>query len=361
MANSSDATMHGELREIGSEFWDVPLASGEPACLSGTILERQISAHLDETSFFSSGRAALGAILDDAIKRHGIQSVLMPAYCCESMIRPAAVRGLAIRYYSITGSVGRGIRVDFGGQSADAVIVVDYFGLSFLDDSHCTFPDSLVIRDLTHSLFSSRPLGKGDYCFGSLRKWAGFYTGGIAWSPGCRLNPTYAEGVDEYAIIRKKAMEAKRQYINAESGSKDFLLDFARAESLLESAKVSRADDSDIDYLLMLDYVSICSARKRNFDELMRALRPMSLFSCCSSLDTPLFFPIMVAPSDRDALRDHLIANQIYCPVHWPVANEKVRGLAPELYSSELSLVCDQRYDERDMRRIADTVLSFWS
>lgn len=352
--------MRGELREIGSEFWDVPLLADIAQSQSDTILGRQLDGHFDDTSHFSSGRAAFAAILDDAIEKYGIRSILLPSYCCESIIKPAADRNLAIEFYRVVGDIGQGMEIDFGNLSADALLIIDYFGLSSFDNN-CHSHDSLVIRDLTHSLFSSRPMERADYCFGSLRKWAGFCTGGIAWSSMGRLNPAYVEGATAYISTRKQAMERKRRYMHGEANSKEYLIDFHNAESLLEPAEIFAADDTDSSNLLKLDFNFIRETRRKNYSELMKFLQPMALFGDCDTLDTPLFFPILVDPSERDALRDYLIAHQVYCPIHWPVPNEKARSLASRLYSSELSLICDQRYDEHDMRKISDIVISFWS
>ena len=55
----------------------------------------------------------------------------------------------------------------------------------------------------------------------------------------------------------------------------------------------------------------------------------------------------------------YLISKEIYCPVHWPKPKQIPIGLSNVLYEQELSLVCDQRYDKKDMMRIAVEVLSF--
>ena len=65
-------------------------------------------------------------------------------------------------------------------------------------------------------------------------------------------------------------------------------------------------------------------------------------------MDCPLFVPIVVS-KNRNKVRQKLIEHKIYCPVHWPHPNVACES---NLYDLELSLVCDQRYTERDMERI---------
>ena len=76
---------------------------------------------------------------------------------------------------------------------------------------------------------------------------------------------------------------------------------------------------------------------------------------------TPLFVPVLVPEGRRDALRKHLIQNEIYCPVHWPLTeHHKIDQRSAAIYENELSLVCDQRYGAADMERIVKTVKNFW-
>ena len=58
-----------DMREIGSEFW------------------KPLKQHVrDSESFYLSGRTALDVIIRDAIKSYGITSVLMPSYCCHTIM-----------------------------------------------------------------------------------------------------------------------------------------------------------------------------------------------------------------------------------------------------------------------------------
>ena len=68
-----------------------------------------------------------------------------------------------------------------------------------------------------------------------------------------------------------------------------------------------------------------------------------------NDIDCPLFVPIIIKNGKRDYYRKKLIENKIYCPIHWPQPNEKCES---NLYELELSLICDQRYTENDMKKI---------
>ena len=47
-----------------------------------------------------------------------------------------------------------------------------------------------------------------------------------------------------------------------------------------------------------------------------------------------------------------MFKNNIFTPVHWPYESENLNGfIENQLYETELSLICDQRYSLNDMNR----------
>ena len=60
-------------REIGSEFWNVP------------VIEKSNGLFPESTQWFISGRSALQAIIKELGKP---RNVSLPAWCCDSVIKP---------------------------------------------------------------------------------------------------------------------------------------------------------------------------------------------------------------------------------------------------------------------------------
>lgn len=86
----------------------------------------------------------------------------------------------------------------------------------------------------------------------------------------------------------------------------------------------------------------------------------MAIFPTLKDNECPLFVPIMVPGEKRDELRRYLIGKSIYLPVHWPKTNyHKLNSETEYIYDNELSIVCDQRYDEIDMERIIKAIREF--
>ena len=239
-------------------------------------------------------------------------------------------------------------------QDCDILFVMDYFGYSGPDVK--ATPETVVIRDLTHSVFS-RKHTDARYSFGSLRKWAGFYTGGFAWGlPGQDLPEN-----DTYVSLRRNAMGEKRDYMLGKISHKDYLSVFGQAEELLEQCPPACADARDMQLAEKLDISGIRRRRRANAAQLLEAFRDTAIFSELGEEDCPLFVPILVPQGKRDALRKFLIQNSIYCPVHWPLTQyHRPDERSAVIYRDELSLVCDQRYTEADMSRLIETVKQFW-
>lgn len=321
--------------EIGSEFWNVP--AGQPNGLFGA-----------DTKWFLSGRSALKAILSQA----KIRKAALPSWCCDSMIKPFLEAGIEVSFYPVY--VENGLVQDLSDVDADGILIMDYFG--YTGQANLSGYDGTVIRDVTHSLLS-KTYDDARYYFGSLRKWAGFWTGGYGWGFDFDT-PTADSG---YISQRREAMEEKSQYIGGKTEDKGYLERFAQAEDFLETAPIMAADDRDIALAKALDTAFIKKRRRENAKRLLEAFSNIAVFPQIGEQDCPMFVPILVPDGQRDALRRYLIQNEIYCPVHWPVSEyHRLDERSGALYTQELSLVCDQRYTPQDMDRIINAIKEFW-
>lgn len=330
------------MREIGSEFWNVPTAEGDNSLFP------------QFTRWFLSGRSALKAIISQ-LKQE--KTVALPAWCCDSMIKPFTDAGFEVRFYPVWWDHGL---IQEPRTDCDVLLLMDYFG--YVDRQPKSLHYSgVVIRDVTHSLFSPCP-ADADYCFGSLRKWCGVWTGGFAWSS--HPLPEAREDCPEYEALRARAMEEKAEYLNGcpeSEGTKSYLQLFSRAEELLEGCGPFKAAERDVLLARRLDKEQMIARRRENAAILMEAFPELLVFSDSSPEDCPMFVPILVPDGKRDALRQYLIHQMIYCPVHWPLSQRhRIDSRALRLYENELSLVCDQRYTPTDMERVADSVRAFW-
>lgn len=328
--------------EIGSEFWNIPTTEAQNEFLT------------DSLSWYISGRSALYGILEEL---RWAKTVAMPSWCCESMIKPFIDSGIDVHFYPV---VYQGEVIQEPKTDCDILVLIDYFGYT----NDVTKEHNCIIRDVTHSFFSKRYVD-ANYYFGSLRKWCGFLTGGIAWTGKGKLLKKPEGKNTAYCDLRRRAMEEKSRYLEKVTTSradstKGYLQMFKDAEAMLDEPGIIAAADEDIKIAKHLDVGTMRTKRRRNATCLMNELKEYLMFPKMQSEDCPLFVPIMVPAGLRDGLRERLINNQIFCPAHWPISKyHKLNEEEQVIYNNELSLICDQRYDEKDMRRISKCVKDY--
>ena len=332
--------------EIDSWFWNVPTIEKENQFFRGDI------------KWFQCGRHGLRTIAAE-LRRREVKSIALPSWCCETMIMPFIKNGVSVNFYPVTVDAQGNFSQNLSNIQDWAMLVMDYFGFQAGDAHVPADYHGIVVRDTTHRPFTG---GYNDakYYVGSLRKWAGFWTGGYAmgqFSIDCNAIQHNAD----YVEICKHAMELKEQYIDGKSDNKEeYLQQYAQSEESHDGRLVYGATQRDIDCAKHLDVDLIFDRRRKNAQILIDGLKDICVFKEIENIDCPLFVPIIVPDGRRDNLRQYLTANDIYCPVHWSISS--FHNLTDEerfVYENELSLVCDQRYNTDDMQRIVDVVKEF--
>ena len=322
-------------KEIGSEYWNIPVTNEK-----NNIFDA-------DTAWFISGRAALDFILKDILSKHEIKTVSLPSWCCDSMIEPIIRNNLEPVFYDV--GIKDGMFYKDIGIEADVFINLDYFGFECVSNFN---KKCIVIDDITHSIFN-KDKTNADYYFGSLRKWAGFKTGGFAYSKdGFKISKPDKTNI-EYVNKRETAMNMKQEYMSGSIDNKHYLDIFKEAEDMLEDLYDYTADIDDINKALYLDIDFIKKRRKENVHIIMKYFKDYCIFD--DNDYCKLFVPIIINDNKRDILRKKLIDKQIYCPVHWPLSNlHQIKN--KNIYDNELSLICDQRYDIDDMEYMCRTI-----
>ena len=345
------------MKELGSEFWDVP--------------QYDITAPLpsDNTQFVLSGRTALELVARDLIAERKIRSVCLPAYCCDSMLLPFRSVGLELRFYDVLPSDDGVERILPESHGCDAVLLLDYFGFSQKETAVLAKREHTrgvsVILDCVQSLYSKSDAVKyADYSVTSWRKWF-FSCAAASKKHSCEWSVKLSHPANaQYVSLRKDAASKKAAFLHGDGEKQAFLDGFAMAEELLNADFSDyAADPESVDALPSLDVPFLKRRRCENAAVVFEALNELDnsqihpLFLKTGADDTPLFVPVLVNPEIRDDLRRFLIHNQVYCPIHWPNAQT---GGGEILYSSELSLICDQRYTSEDVEREMNLIKEFF-
>ncbi|MCF0137043.1 MAG: hypothetical protein HUJ66_01625 [Oscillospiraceae bacterium] len=342
--------------ETGSEFWGLPLSEKENSFFPGGL------------RYTLSGRTALDMIAADLRAERNAESIYMPAYCCDSMLEPFKRRGFKIRLYGVEPFPRELHRRVFSDHGCDAILLLDYFGFASEETAVLARAEKLrgtaVILDCVQSAFSQTEAVKyADYSVYSFRKFFFSCAGAAKKHCGAWCVPEANRQNGEYISGRRRAAELKAAYIEKGEGEKSgFLRLFGEAEELLdEDFEGYAAEEKSLEELRYADTELIVSRRRENAALLLKELRRLPaelirpLYAEIGETDVPLFMPVLVKKELRQPLRQHLINNGVYCPVHWP----SELGGADRLYDGELSLVCDQRYGAEAMRREMTLIREF--
>lgn len=314
-------------QEIGSEFHRVSMESG-----FGIKFPRK-------GSLTFCGRTAIESVLD---KIPNVKTALLPSYCCDSMIEPFRRAGIDVDFFDV--NYDSNLKIDLQGRRADILLWCNYFG--FKNE----MPDfeGIIIEDITHSLFSDEAChSRSDYLIASVRKWEPICSGGY-----CSVDADLSLPPQDFIDGKMEAMELKMKYLCDLDEKKKpiFLSSFNESNKWLSVNYSNLSIDSySREYISKIDMATQKEIRRRNAHVLYEGLGDKVEFMFKQDqMDCPLFVPILLR-ENRDEVRSCLASNKVYCPVHWPHPNAECSS---NLYDVELSLICDQRYDENDMERI---------
>ena len=339
------------MREIGSEFW----------------LEHELGTLSYERDgiYVLSGRTAIDLIILDVVKNRQVRNVYMPAWCCDSMLAPFVARGIDIKFYDISLAESADtaeILCDFCDFRENIFYVTNYFGyentLPVETVKKYKEQGSIILYDRTHSfLMENDPyLALADYSFASIRKWMGVIGGAVVNGvKDCQLRPC------PYLACKEEAMRMKKAFIEGDTSidKQAFLNLYGEfGHHLAEDYQNYEMDDLSYALYKTENLSVIRRKRRENAKYLHDNLKGIKFISKFTDNTVPLFVPIFFETTEqRNAVRKKLIETQIYCPTHWPKptlipADFEVN----KIYDTELSLICDQRYNIEDMKRIVTVI-----
>lgn len=342
-------------REIGSEFEYVERTDGHV-----NLALRPLG---EDYRLLFSGRTAIEHVLADANAKG---KALLPSYCCKSMIEPFWARGLTVEYYSVDFDGRMRVHCDVS-DDCSVLLWCNYFGFrgpTFPEDAarRIHAHGGIIVEDITHSLLSAKPMHEGsDYAVASIRKWFPVLSGGLSVKARGRFQSAPEHAPEpEFVRMRLQAMRAKQAYIDAcyKGDKQAFLQLYAEANKWLRDHYSGRCiDEQSLAILRATDMDSVRMKRIENSRVLYSALQGvpgLRFLFAQEQTDCPLFVPVVMEPAVRERAKRDLIDAGIFCPVHWPQPGEMCQS---NLYDTELSLVCDQRYSEDDMNRCAAALI----
>ncbi len=306
--------------------------------------------------YFCNATSALAELLG----RLTPGSVWLPSYCCIALFLAAEAARVPIRIYGIGGDLSWD-ETDWIDQvrPGDAVVIIDYFGRrqkpAQLEALRAR--GAWVIEDATQAMLNDQVGEAADFTIFSPRKFLGVPDGGIlASSAALQIEPFALEAAPaEWWLTAFNATLGRRDF-DRFGGERRWFDLFQQAERTAPIGPFAMSGLSRVLLSTCFDYAALRKRRQDNYDRLEEALGDLAVMPPRDEGEVPMAFPIRVM--ERSAVLKSLFSQQIFSPVHWPL-----EGFIPHDFADShrlsreiISLHCDHRYGEADMRRIVEAV-----
>lgn len=329
---------------IGGEF---------PISFTDLLKAPSLSRVDDGTYHYASGRAALYQILKYLKEQRGIAKVLLPDYLCDTILVPIRRIELAYEFFPLNDNLELDQAAFCKVYRKDAaVLLINYFGLQNLSEQVSFIrnvdKNAIIIEDDVQAYYEfKKPLGDVDFKYTSLRKTFAIPDGGL-------VKTTHSLPVIDKpnTFGQYKAAAALMKSMKEGNFDDSVFLDISK----IGGNKID--DELDCGMSLFserlyasIDEEDVKNRRQANARYLVERLaeRGTQLLLPVTEDKVPLFVPIVL--DNRYAVRKAMFQQEIFCPVHWPLDGMPVKK-GKEMAEHELSLIVDQRYDEKDMEEI---------
>lgn len=318
------------------------------------------SIHLTDlfqnTTLLADGRQCIVVL----IRQYGWKRIWMPDFYCYEVIDTIRVQtGIETVFYE-DNPLYEGNALNLPFAHGDVLLRMNYYGLRGLRSNKGIICP--VIEDHSHDPSGVWALNSdADWCISSIRKTLPLPEGGMMWSPkGDQLTDkvdVQAEN-EQMAVIRWKAMEMKAAYLKGYDVSKEeFRTLFTKTEGLFDRAEPTLIDNRSRDVVSnKLDINLWKEARRMNWLLLNSLVNRVG----CSVLEpqgescTAFSFVLEFGNRERrDSVRKSLIESGVYPAILWTVP-DSASSQAKDFSNRMLSVHCDGRYNEEDIRLLAD-------
>lgn len=334
------------MKEFGSDFHFIDTYDSGRAHLTDVFRGATLLA---------DGRQCIVAL----IRQYGWKRLWMPDYFCYEVIDTIKEQtGIEVIYYA--DSPFDECKVEnLPYKDGDVLLRMNFYGMRG-QRSNKKVPCP-VIEDHSHDPFGHWALySDADWCISSIRKILPLPEGGMIWSPkGYKLEADIknSEENEKIASIRWVGMEMKSRYLKGEDVSKDeFRRHYTETEEWFDHAEPALLDERSKTVVSRQLDINLWQGAKRNNWALLQSLLNKDVCKVLKPEDeTCTMFSLILlfdTKKTRDKVRKHLIEACVYPAILWAVpesASENARNFSERM----LSIHCDGRYTEDDIRQLA--------
>ena len=317
---------------------------------------------VDGCSIYASGRAALWQILN-LLKQNGkANHVYLPDYLCDSIYKVCEALDMPYSFYKIDDNL-RADRIDlktrYETSGGGILVFINYFGIVNCEEeiiwAKQNLKDVVVVLDLVQAPFEINTKSDADFAFTSLRKAFPLPDGGVVRSQNYQLPiVTEPNRFSQYKIAASFLKNLREDGYYDDSLYLDL---YGKGEAMMDEDYQTAASCYTTKNIAALDIEYFAQRRRENASYLIRGLSQIGIKPCVavSPEAVPLFIPVLL--DNRDKVRKALFRNQIFTPVHWPIAgHEKELKCGCFMAEHELSLIVDHRYTIEDMERMISII-----
>ena len=323
-------------------------------------------------TWLRSGREALHLVALNLNAEKNLPVVLIPAYCCHSMVDPFEKAGWKVAYYRLN----EDLTVDLEYLTnllvtvrPKAVLTMNFYGSASTGDAVAVIkngcPECKVIEDFSHCTFSLPEIfdKQVDYYVTSIRKSVGVCDGSVIISKASLDESVVEDNETGFMTARRDCQKLKAEYAYTQDAAQKniFFPELRRQEGELDNfSGVHRISKTGMEMLAVLNGESIRYARQKNMAHILDLLGGKvdsvpEIERCLNG--APFSLPILV--KSRDEVQQKLAKRGVYAPVLWPICGE-ARAVCPvsaRMADEMLSIPMDQRYNWDDIEDIAKIVL----
>lgn len=323
-------------------------------------------------TWLRSGREALHLVAINLNQKYNQPVVLMPAYCCHSMVDPFEKAGWKVVYYSLHEDLT--VDLDYLTQllvemRPMAVLTMNFYGSASTTDAvsiiKCGYPECVCIEDFSHCTFCLSDIydKRVDYYITSIRKSVGVCDGSVIISKSPLDETMVKDNETVFMTARRDCQNMKARYTYSQDLAKKkiFFLELRRQEGNLDNfSGVNRISKIGKEMLALQNGEMIRYARQQNMKHILDLLNGKvesvaGIEKCING--APFSLPILV--KNRDKVQQKLAKRGVYAPVLWPICDE-ARTICPvsaRMADEMLSIPIDQRYNYDDIEEIAKIIL----
>ena len=339
-------------------------------------LEKRFTSY----SYLTTGRGAL-MLVGQSIKTDN-KHIYIPAYSCESMVKPFKDCGWKVSLYELNEDLT--ISDSFVDKMVDseekdfAILTMNYFGVAGTKEQvekiKSKRNDIVIIEDFTHCLFTLEEIFSEnvDYYVGSIRKSLGVADGAIVLS-NHPLNEVEDVLESQFETKRLMALKEKDAYTveKKEAQKEEFRQILGEAEKEIdENINIEKMSDASKKILdnqaVNSEWGGVKYRRNTNLKHLYEIIKDVEgiryPFKEGTSLDNAYFMlPVLV--DKRDEVQRQFAEQGLYCQLLWPLSDEArtVCKVATKMEREMLAIPIDQRYDYDDMEQIGHIIRSVMS